>query len=464
MAQRTIIVMDRSASMGTADRLARAAEAVRDVVAHAGDGDEVALVTAGGDPAIEVAPTRAHSDVTAAAEAVAQRGADGDNRLDALAFQLADGLCRDPERGSIVLVSDGTGLAVPPTRCSVHGVPIGAPATNLGITALSVRALDGLGMYDVHVAVASSARVDQKAEVTLTADGELVDVVTLDVPLRGDAERTVRVTIDRGHTLVASLPSGDANALDDRAEVTLSDSGPVSVLVVSTKKQSMVAEALRLHPRVELTVAVPDHLPTQRYDLVVLEDAPKMPLPPTAHVVAFGTSPGLGAPIQLADDATERNVVRWDFDAPWFRYVDLHDLIVTHASLVQGGKSVVDSAAGPIVASARWPDPDHPSRETDRELVVTGFALDETDLTLRAAFPNLIANFVEWAGPSTSSPPRGVLASAESHVDPQDLPASASSAASAPWEDAVWLARLAALLAIAALLAEQVMYLRRRAA
>ncbi|HTR53622.1 MAG TPA: VWA domain-containing protein [Kofleriaceae bacterium] len=450
-ARRIVVVMDRSASMGTSDRLARAVDAVRDVADRAGDGDEVALIAAGGDPEVVTAPTRAHGDVVAAAEAVAQRGAEGDNRFDELAFHLADGLCRDSELGSIVVVSDGAGLAVPPTRCAVRGVSVGKPAENFGITGLSVRPLDSLGMYDVHVAVSSSATTDKKVEVTLTADGELVDVIALDVPLGGDAERTVRVTIDRGKTLVASLPGGDANPLDDRAEVELTEGGPVSVLLVTTRKASLVGEALKLHHRVELEVAAPDKLPAHAFDLIVLEDAPVGALPPGKHVVAFAVSPGNDAPIQLASDAAERKITRWDFDAPWFRYVDLKDVIVTKAKLVAGGKPIVDGSAGPLAASARW---------GDRELFVTGFQLDATDLALRASFPNLVANLVEWAGPAQASPARGVLASSETHVDPKPLPGGTAESAS-PWSDASWLARLVVLLAIALLVVEQALYLRK---
>ncbi|HUJ57776.1 MAG TPA: VWA domain-containing protein [Kofleriaceae bacterium] len=454
---RVVIVLDRSASMATrdgeADRLTHAARAVGDIAERANDSDEVALVAAGGDPAVEVAPTRNHGDVATAALAVARRGAVGDNRQDALAFRLADGLCKDPSNGRIVVVSDGAGMVVPQTRCPVESRVIGRDAENLGIAGMSVRALDGLGMYDVHLAVASSSPKDRHVEVTLTADGEVVDVVTLEVPLHGDAERTVRVTIDHGHTLVATLPGGDANPLDDRAEVALSDAGPVSVLLVTSKKNSMVAEALQLHPRVQLTIAAPGALPPDPRDLIILESDPAGKLPPAAHVVALGVSPGGDAPIELAGTVASRAVVRWDFDAPWFRYVDLHDLVVSSGRLVAGGHSVVDTGAGPLVATAPW---------GNRELVVTGFTVDETDLTLRAAFPNLIANLIDWAGPKAdTTPPRGVLSSAESHVAPRPLPGQEIATAH-KWTDPSWLARLAVLLAIALLIAEQLLYVRRQ--
>jgi hypothetical protein len=453
-ARRRVIMFDRSASMGTQDRLVRASEAVRALVDRAGGDDELALVASGADPAVEVAPTRAHSDVTAAAEALARRGASGDNHDDALPFRLADGLCRDPEHDSIVLVSDGAGVTIPRTRCPIEGLAVGAHATNLGISGLSVRALDGLGTYAVHIAVASSFHSDQQVAVTLTADGEIVDVVTLAVPLNGDAERTVREAVPRGRTLVATLPGGDANPLDDRAEVALADTGPISVLLVTTRKHSMFEEALRLHPRVHLAVAPPDHLPAEPVDLIVLEDDVHGPLPRAPRVVSFGVAPGLEAPLQLSGDAEDRRVARWDYDAPWFRYVDLHDLILGRARLVSGGKAVVETGAGPIVATVT---------SRGREWMMTGFAIDATDLTLRAAFPNLVANLVEWAGPTTSSPARGVLATAESHVDPQPLPAFAA-APTTGWTDAPAIVRVAIALAVALLLAEQALYLRRRPA
>src|SRR5439155_11600309 len=63
-ASRTVIVLDRSASMGTRDadgvRLERAARAVADLAAAAPDGSELALVLAGGEAGVAVAPTRSH--------------------------------------------------------------------------------------------------------------------------------------------------------------------------------------------------------------------------------------------------------------------------------------------------------------------------------------------------------------------------------------------------------------------
>ena len=454
---RVIVVLDRSASMGTRegalDRLTEAGDAAKAVVERTGDDDEVALVTAGGSPAIEVAPTRHHADVLAAIDAVVRRGAGGDNRDDAMAFSLADGLCRDDRRTSIVIASDG-GVTVPPTRCKVQALPVGKVTANAGIAGLSARSIDGLGTYDVHLAVAATK--PEKLDVTLTADGSIVDVVAFDIPASGQAERTVRETIDRGHLLVATIAAGDSLALDDRAEAPLASDGPVSVLLVTTKPQSLTAEALRVHPRVALDVAKPGALPSAAHDLIVVEDAPGGPLPPASHVVALGV-PLAGAPLALGDKATSKGIVRWDYDAPYFRYVDLRDLIITNASVVTGGHTIADSASGPMIAMAAW---------GNRELVQTGFSVDDTDLTLRAAFPNLMANFVDWSAPDGKpdarlAAPRGVLSVAETQNAPRALPGTAVATPSR-WSDAPWLARLAVIVALLLLVLEQTLALRRK--
>ena len=452
--RRVVVVLDGSASMATrgadGDRLARAAETLAAVAAKLGRDDELALIVTGADTGVRVPPTRTHADVVAHARAVVGRGAAGDNRDDGLAFRLADGLCRDPARTTILVLSDGAGLAAPPTRCPIQHVALGAPAENLGVAALAVRSVDGMGVYDVHVGVASTATSGRRVEVTLAADGSVVDVLGLDVPAGGDAEDTIRVTIEHGRALTASVPGGDALPLDDQATVALPDDGPVAVLLVTSRPKSLLAEVLRLHPRVRLTVATPGALPPAATHLIVLENDPGAPLPPAARVVGFGIAPA-GAPISLGAAASDRGVVRWDFEAPWFRYVDLREVFIATARHVVGGRSIVDSASGPLAATARW---------DDRELVVIGFTGDETDLTLRAGFPNLIANLVDWAAPRAEAAPRlGVLSAAESHLDPAPLPGAAF-VAPGRWSDTRWLLRLAVVLAVALLLSEQLVMWR----
>lgn len=456
---RYVVVLDTSASMaargGEGDRLGRAADSVASLASRLGHDDELALVVTGADTGVRVPPTRTYADVVAQARAIAAKGAAGSNRDDALAFDLADGLCRDAKRTTVLVLSDGAGLTAPPMQCPVKHVAVGAAAENVGISALAARSVDGMGAYDVHVSVASTATAERDVEVSLAVGGNVIDVLALRVPAGGDAEETVRINVERGQELTATIGGAnakDALALDDRATVSLPDDAPVAVLLVTSRPKSLLAEVLKLHPRVRLAVAAPNAIPATPVHLVVLENDPAGPLPPAARIVGFGAAPP-GAPIALGAAATDRGVVRWDYDAPWFRYVDLREIYIAAAKHVTGGRSIMDSASGPLAATARW---------DDRELVVIGFGGTQTDLTLRAAFPNLIANLVDWAAPpAETAPPTGVLSAAESHVDPSPLPGAAF-VTPGRWSDTRWLLRLAVVVAIALLLAEQLWMWRAR--
>lgn len=466
--ERVIAVLDTSASMGARDggatRLAHAADELAALADRLGPRDQLALVTTGAGAVVEVPPTTSHASVALRARALAAAGAHGDNGGDELALRLADALCRDPAHARVVVLSDGAGLTVAPGRCRRDRVTIGRDAANVGISALSARLVDGLGAPDVHLAVTSSAAEARRVQVTLTADERVVDIVTLEVPPHGTAERTLRVIVEGGDRLAAALDgagregetaaAADALADDDRASIALPDAGPVAVLLVTSRPASLLGAALRVHPRAALTVAAPGALPAGPFDLVLLEDAPAAPLPASAHVVAFGLVPA-GAPLAFGAAADERGVVRWDFDATWFRYVDLRDLFLTSAKLVSGGRPIIDSASGPLAAIAPW---------DGRELIVTGFGVGDSDLGLRAAFPNLVANFIDWAGPRAGprAPSTGVLAAAESDLTPRP-PAIAAASPGVAGGGGLGLFTIAAIAAIALLLGEQALGVARRA-
>lgn len=457
--RRIIAVLDTSASMAATDggarRLGRAVDELARLADGLGPDDRLALVTTGPHAVVEVPPTTSHADVVLRARALAAAGAAGDNGGDELAARLADALCPDPAHAEVVILSDGAGLALPPTRCPRRLRPVGGQADNVGVSALSVRLVDGLGAHDVHVAVSSSARQARTVQLTLAADEQVLEVLSLELAPGATVTRDLRVMIEGGARLVASVaPSGgDVLDDDDRASVALPDAGPVAVLLVTSHPRSLVAEALRVHPRARLAVAAPGALPPGPFDLVLLEDEPRTALPPAGHVVGLGVAPA-GAPLGLGAAAAERGVVRWDFDAAWFRYVDLRDLYLTSARLVTGGRPIVDSASGPLAAHARW---------DDRELLVTGFAVGDSDLGLRAAFPNLIADLVDWSAPAAPPrpPPEGVLSAGESLLTAATVD-EASPAGGGAGGGGRGLFTLAVLAALALVLAEQAYTLTRR--
>lgn len=424
-----VVVLDTSASMAASDgstRLERATEAVGESLSSLHAGDRVALITTGAQTLVRIGLTEDHTRVFDLAQ-TAEAG--GSSQGAARAIRLADAICSAGRDGSIVLVSDRVGVDVPATRCPVEHVPVGRDGPNAGIVALSVREADALGLSEVHVGILSELGRAQALELTLRVDDAVVDVVSIDVPASGEVEKLHRVPLPPGERVSASITHvrEDALTLDDEASVARHGGARVSVLLVAQTRLSFTAEALRLHPRVDLRVIGPQDAlgADDRFDLLVLEaDYQAGPLPLAPKIVALGTTASrLG--VATSGEVATPEILRWSFDHPLFRFVDLQGLDVpTAATLTPTAEqtSLVDTEQGSLALTGRW---------DGREMVYVGFAPHHSDLVLRVGFVNFVANLVEWAAPA---PPvrddgqSGVLSATETRIAPPGpLPGAAGS-------------------------------------
>lgn len=414
-----VVVFDTSASMGASDgstRLQHGIEAVDTALGALRPGDRVALVTTGAQTLVRVGLTEDHGRVR---EVLGTLTPEGGSQGAAAALRIADAICRAGEDGSIVLVSDLVGVDIPATSCPVEHIAVGRDGPNAGIVALSVREADALGLSEIHVGLTSTMGRVQEVELTLDVDGAVVDVLSLDLPANGEIEKLHRVPLPPGERVGARITHLREDALveDDAASVARQAGGRVAVLLVAQTRLSFTAEALRLHPRVDLRVIGPQDAlaPEERFDLVVLEaDYQAGPLPFAPKLVAFGTTPTrLGA---LASGKVESpEILRWSYDHPLFRFVDLQNLDITEALVLaptEEQTSLLDIEAGSLAVTGRF---------DGRDMVYLAFSPVASDLVLRVAFVNFMANLVEWAAPP---PPerddarQGVLSLTESHLAP----------------------------------------------
>jgi hypothetical protein len=413
-----VVVLDTSASMGaggSTTRLDDAIDALDDALATLRPGDRVALVTTGAQTLVRVGLTEDRDRVLSLARATTPAGAGTGS---AGALRIADAICKGARRGAIVFVSDGVGVDVPTTTCPIEHVAVGRGGPNAGITALSVREADALGLAELYTVVTSELGRAQEIELTLKIDDDIVDVISLDLPAHGDVEKLHRVPLPPGERVTAQIThlEDDQLAADDTATVVRHGGARVSVLLVAETRLSFAAEALRLHPRVDLRVMGPHDAATgDEYDLVVLEtEYLAGTLPKAPKVVAFGVPPQrLGVTARAQVETPE--VIRWSFDHPLFRFVDLTGLELPRAlALVPAAdqSSLVDSDQGSLALTGRW---------DDRELVYVGFLPHESDLVLRVGFVNFVANLVEWAAPApppSTDDGENVLSKVETTIDP----------------------------------------------
>ncbi|MBK8718585.1 MAG: BatA and WFA domain-containing protein [Deltaproteobacteria bacterium] len=375
-----VVVFDTSASMGASDgstRLQHGIEAVDTALGALRPGDRVALVTTGAQTLVRVGLTEDHGRVR---EVLGTLTPEGGSQGAAAALRIADAICRAGEDGSIVLVSDLVGVDIPATSCPVEHIAVGRDGPNAGIVALSVREADALGLSEIHVGLTSTMGRVQEVELTLDVDGAVVDVLSLDLPANGEIEKLHRVPLPPGERVGARITHLREDALveDDAASVARQAGGRVA-------------------------------------NLVVLEaDYQAGPLPFAPKLVAFGTTPTrLGA---LASGKVESpEILRWSYDHPLFRFVDLQNLDITEALVLvptEEQTSLLDIEAGSLAVTGRF---------DGRDMVYLAFSPVASDLVLRVAFVNFMANLVEWAAPP---PPerddarQGVLSLTESHLAP----------------------------------------------
>jgi Mg-chelatase subunit ChlD len=398
-----ILVVDTSASMATTEaeatepRLVRAQRAVRGYLEALRPQDRVAVIAAGAEAHLGVGWTSDGASVAGFVDGLST-GGDGRGIQDAL--RIADAMCQDPANTEVILVSDGAGLDLSRPRCPLRYVRVGEDAPNLAVTGLSVREADALGLNEVYLAVHNGSDEARTYHVNLAVDGRIADVVEGRLEPHSTSEQLLRLPLRDGERLSATLSPGgpDAMALDDVGWAAMRSGGSVQTLLVTRHPTTFLAEALRLHPRVSLTVRRPDELAelVEPFDLVVTDTVVNGALPPADHVVVLDAElPWLN--LEYSGLVREPEVIRWEFEHPLFRFVRLdgvHILGARAATLPEGALALAEMPDGPLIFEMQ---------AEGREVLVFTFHPDRSDLPLRVAFVNLVANLVEWAQPGDAT-------------------------------------------------------------
>jgi len=402
----TVLVVDTTASMAAIEpgesqtRLARGLARVDDVLAALSGRDTVAVVEAGAEARVLVRPTADREAVKAALTGLSARGASAEPGA---AFRLANALCATTPEARILLLTDDTSAEPPPLACPLELLPVGRDAGNAAITEFTAREVDALGLVEVWLEVENASNVARTIQVDLLVDDQLAEVVAIPVEPGGRVGRLTRLTRGEGERIEARLRVEGGNALeqDDHAFAFIDRGERTRVLLVTDKPGGFTTNALRLHPRAALTVVAPADVEADSgpYDLMVLDGAALTAeqLPKARHVVAFGAAAGVGA--TLGAEVARPKVLWWDFEHPLFRYVDLDRVEIEAAQplvVLDGDKVLVRSEPGGALVSLREQD--------GQRWVRFGFLPEHSDLVLRIAFANLVANFVDEARAERSQP------------------------------------------------------------
>ena len=399
--QTAILILDSSASMSATDvqpsRLDAAKARAAQIVDEMPENGRVTVIEAGSTARLRVASTQ---DRRLAHQAIEQiQPGTGGSEL-GLALELASAVASRQPDTDIVVLSDGRGSL--PQRLSLHGrlryIPIGLSGENLAIGQLNLEYPAGGGLQ-AFIQVTNYGRQVAQRRLDVLADGRVVSVHDLDVPI-GGAQSVVAADLPANAGVIqARLEGSDLLAADDQAAAVVRRPRPVKTALVSNGSL-FLRTVLSLLPNLELTEAKPgEALPAGNYDLY-LYDRNVPDSFPTEGALWF-VAPPKSSPFFK---------VTGQVDAPLVRAVDTEDALLRNTTL--DGINVLDSVnvalpewataavAGDLSDGSSVPLLIY-GESSGRRIAVLAFDLSHSDFGLNVAFPITLANTVSWLVPAS---------------------------------------------------------------
>ena len=374
--KRYVVLIDRSASMTTADgpsgrtRLEQAKEQAKTFVRSLrggeflplGGGDQVMVIAFDDHAKVMCNFTSDKRQVLAAIDSIKP----GHNRsLLAEAVTVARAFTQSPgeeannrssqPQAQLVLFSDGR--LQDADRVAAAGGEVqfhctGRSSNNLGITAMRARrSYEDPSEVSVFATVANYGRQPVNADIQLSLNGDVRAVRSASVPGRVESDNepnrpgTVGVTFTLRNAEAGVLEirqlSEDALGCDDAAWAILPPPKRLSVLLVS-KGNIVLESALRSCPLAKLDVVGPEQFRQmdrgvievdQPYDIIVLDDVEPMPLPRCRYLV-FGRPP---ADIGVSSGGIVKNqvLVDWRANHAVLKYVNLGNLFAARSCVLE---------------------------------------------------------------------------------------------------------------------------------
>jgi len=388
-----VIVIDASASMQAADvrpsRLEAARQAAGKIVADLSRGDEACVIEAG-------ERTRVRASFTANRRVL--DGALAKVRATDTATELRDGmalavsLARKRPQSEIVLISDG---AFPPLDdLSLGGrrvrfVQVGRQGSNVGITAMDARRdYSTRGTVQLFVQMTSFADAPTSFALEMYHNGTLIDARPVELAALGTRGEVFADFPHEAGVVRARIDLDDDLAADNSAYAALVPRGELTVLLIG-EDSLFLQRALEVDPRVRLSrVAIADYRPETPAEVRVFNRWAPDRLPDGGSLL-IDTSAANG-PAEVTGSVPVPTVVRWDDRHPIMRHVAFDQVAIAEALTVSRrpwGQVLVEGDTTPLVLAGQ---------KGPVRAAFIGFPLERSNLPLRAAFPILMQNCLEW--------------------------------------------------------------------
>ena len=399
-----IVMLDASASMNATDvkpsRFEEARKSVLTLINGLTSDSAMTLILAAQTPQTLIASETDKSLLkTALSKAqVTQGGADW-----SAAFALAAGATRNDAKSTVVIVSDG-GLpesGLPSLPGEMRYIPIGQSDDNLAISALALRASNGVPQ--LFAEVTNYSGMNRKVLLSLYLGNDLFNARQLDVPANSQKSISldnlpVATAIYKAHISDPEQVNKplDSLVLDDTAFAIYQSSAARRALLVSNGNL-FLEQLLASLPGIQPFRALPAadgtlKIPNEPFDLYIFDgilpkELPKANLllinPPANPFFTVGESVKEIKNIQVNDHSLTR-------------YVDwktVHVLQAKKTTMPNWMNVLIESDSTPLVAAG----------ETNGQRIATlTFDLRESDLPLQVAYPILFSNLINYLAPPSA--------------------------------------------------------------
>lgn len=400
------LVLDNSASMSARDangqtRLQNARELADRIVANKPDEREILVLTTAPDVEIvsgfskdfaalrrrleRVAPSNQPSELRAALEkAKFFQRARGEN---AKVIVLSDFACKDADE-IVDEINRDPALAA---------ARIGAPVDNLALLNLVARrSPNGDPTFETLVDVANYSDTTAEFNVELELNGELLDILPLELAANERAQKIVTNSSELGGTLRArivplALDFNDASPLDDERETTLLEF-PALKIKLFGDRDLFLETVLEAQPNatVERVAQPPQTLAND--ELLIISGQTPSEIPNGAvAIIAPTASCNL---FELGDEIPETALDGEPLDEGLARYLKFNGQTlrgVRKVTIANGYETSVYAQApeAPVLFEMR-----NPTAQDSGRVFVLNFATAESDIGLKTLFPILFANLV----------------------------------------------------------------------
>ncbi len=378
-------IVDVSASMqATRQGKTRLDLAVQDAMAMVDgmqEGDAVTVLTAGSTVGQAITRSPDKQKIKAALRALKPENGTAD--MDG-AVSLAQAMRRDIPELSIIVYSDSYAAQ----NGDVEVRPVGAGADNRSVLSLSCTPQES-GM----AAFARIMNYGAACEVTVEcyADGALCDIRTLS--LEEGAPQSVQFSVPQEAQIVwTQIVTGDAIAADNTRYWVNQKATERRVLLV-TEGNVFLEKALALRgDLVVLKTTAADAVSLEGFDLYILDGTCPEPLPESGALLAFApTADILG--IHPEGAQTTAGMLRMSTGA--LAEAIAKNMLLSEISLrtyhpLTGGEPVLTWDGKPLLSVAS---------QGNRRGAVAGFDLHDSNLPMKADFPILVQNLLEYLLP-----------------------------------------------------------------